>query len=124
MSQRAAGPYSGAEKRRYPRPEVTGATVRYHRRGLLARLFGGKEPAEAVPIRNISRRGICFYCNRPLKRGEALELDMKLRARGGEIAVGAEVVWRSRGKGRYSYQVGARFSSVGPEADKVLSEAK
>ena len=93
--------------------------------GLLARLFLAKpRPAKPVPVRNLSRDGVCFLCRESLRQGEELAMVIQLGARGPTLHARGAVRWCGFGEGIYGHKVRIRFTDVPPDSRDVLSRVE
>jgi len=118
-----AGAESTTDSRAAYRVPAKGVLLAYRKSGLLARLRGGEE-SRPLPVRNISRDGLCFLCHERLKPGQKLVLSVRLGPRRPTIRTQGEVRWRGEGSGIYEYRVGVRFTDVAPGDWHILSQVE
>ncbi|MFP4176148.1 MAG: PilZ domain-containing protein [Candidatus Brocadiia bacterium] len=90
------------------------------RRGFLRKLFGGSSKSAPVPVRNISRDGVCFLSKQELAEGEELHLTMNLGPGRPTMRLEGKVIWCDEGKGKYPWKAGVGFTKVPTEAWTVL----
>ena len=96
------------------------ASVDYKKRGSWLRIFGDAAAESSVPVRNISRVGICFMCGRRLRSGQQLEMVVNFPREGESIPVSGQVMWAGPGNGQQPYRVGVRFGGLSGEAEQKL----
>jgi len=93
--------------------------------GFWASLFGkASQSSKPVPVRNISRGGVCFLAKQKLVPGGALTMTVRFGPRRPTVTVKGEVIWTASGEGRYPHKIGVGFIDVDQEAWEVLSKAK
>ena len=81
--------------------------------GFFAGLVGAKyKDSKPVPVRNLSRDGLCFLSRREFKPGEHLSMTIRLGSHGPTVQAEGEAQWCSSGEGVYSYKVGVGFTDV------------
>lgn len=108
-----------AERRACLRFKIPGATVNCQQKGFL--LFKPGFIEEFCPVLDISRGGIRFLTQKPLKMD--LEVLLKISIPGERIpfTMKGVVKWSSPGEGKsYRYQVGVQFYPYGEDKDQNL----
>lgn len=99
------------ERRACERFIVPGAVVNYREEGVL---FSGKYIEEAFPVFDVSRGGVRFLSNFPLKIGA--KVTAKITIPGGEapLILKGRVRWISTNPEKsYKYQIGIQFAPYG-----------
>lgn len=104
--------YTGTEGRECIRFEVPGATVSYKKK----KLFSSKEKygEEFCPVLDMSRGGIRFLTQNPLKINSRLILKISLPGEKIPLNQMGHVRWASFNVGKsYKYQIGVQFDPYG-----------
>ena len=114
--------YDGPERRSAERLAAKGALAAYQQEGFLLGLLGRRKAERPVPVRNMSSSGACFPCLRRLKAGQKLTMRIRLAEKGLSVVVVAKVIWCTKGKGVYPFQVGVRFVEFKGDAWRILSK--
>jgi hypothetical protein len=107
------------ERRSCIRFKIPGATVNYQKKALLFAKPGFVE--EFCPILDISRGGIRFLTQNPIK--PTTEVSLKISVPGERIpfTMKGVVKWSSLGEGKsYRYQVGVQFYAYGEKKDQNM----
>ena len=119
--------YKGKERRGMRRVQCKDVIVTYKSdpTGFFARLLGKKDKTPKVmPVRNISRAGICFLCKEKLAPGRAVEMKVEFGPLKPTVEIQGSVTWCGQGEGRYPYKVGVGFVNVGEKAWEDLGKAR
>ncbi|MBS3761846.1 MAG: PilZ domain-containing protein [Planctomycetes bacterium] len=106
--------YHGEERRRVERIPCKDVWLTYETAGgFVAKLIGRKKKSKKpLPVRNISRDGVCFLAKKRLKPGQVVHIRVNPGPRQPWIRADAQVIWLGEGEGRYDYRVGIGFSNV------------
>lgn len=104
--------YKGIEIRVCERFEIIGTTVSYKQR---KHLFSKKKYGEeSCPIIDISRGGVRFVGDRPLKINSKISLEISFPDESTPVILKGRVRWSSINPGRsYKYQSGVQFDPFG-----------
>ena len=92
--------------------------------GFLAGLLYGKHKqrkSKPVPVRNISRDGLCFLSRREFGLGERISVTIQLERHRPTVHAEGEIRWCGRGEGVYTHKVGVGFTDVSGPAWDVLT---
>jgi PilZ domain len=99
------------ERRACERFVIAGATVHFREEGFL---FSGKYHEEAFPAVDISRGGLRFLSNFPLKIAARVTLKVMIPGREDPLLLKGRVRWTSTNPGKsYKYQTGVQFAPYG-----------
>lgn len=102
----------GTEKRSCQRFKIPGATVSYQRE---RRLFPSKGfEQEFCPVLDLSRGGVRFLTQRPLKFKARIVLQISIPGERIPLNLRGQVRWSSFNPGKsYKYQAGVQFNAYG-----------
>jgi len=115
------GNHEGTERRRDERIACAGVFLTYRKSGFLTKLLGLKAGwGRPVPVRNITRNGLCFLSRDALEPGQQVTMAVKLAHKKPPVRVEAQVVWRDTGDGMSPFVVGVSFVKMSPRVRKVL----
>ena len=99
------------ERRACERFVVSGATVHFREEGFL---FSGNYSKEAFPTVDMSRGGLRFLSNVPLKIAARVTLKVVIPGREVPLRLKGRVRWTSTNPGKsYKYQTGVQFAPYG-----------
>ena len=100
----------------------TGVLVIYQKVDFLSKLFHSDlKRGKPVPVRLISREGLCFLSREALKPGQQLRMVVSLGHGKPKLPLDAQVSWCGRGEGLYPHAVEARFINVTQKVWDVLT---
>ena len=99
------------ERRACERFIVPGAVINYKEEGLF---FSGKYLEDAFPVSDISRGGVGFLSNAPLKIDADVTMKIIIPGEGAPLILKGRVRWISLNPGKsYKYQIGIQFAAYG-----------
>lgn len=102
----------GIERRSCQRFKIPGATVDYKREKIFPPSSGFIE--EFCPVLDISRGGVRFLTQKPIKQNSHLSLKISVPGERIPLVLTGEVRWSTFNPGKsYKYQVGVQFSAYG-----------
>jgi Tfp pilus assembly protein PilZ len=107
----------GMERRLCQRFKIAGATVSYRR----DRVFASKSKAdeEFCPVLDLSRGGVRFLTQRPLKFKSKIVLQLSIPGERAPLDIKGRVRWSTFNAGEsYKYQAGVQFNPYGLEKDQ------
>jgi Tfp pilus assembly protein PilZ len=107
----------GMERRLCQRFKIAGATVSYHR----ARLFASKSKVdeEFCPVLDLSRGGVRFLTQKPLKFKSKIVLQLSIPGERAPLDLKGRVRWSTFNAGQsYKFQAGVQFNPYGLERDQ------
>jgi Tfp pilus assembly protein PilZ len=105
------------ERRLCQRFTIPGATVSYRREGLFAPKKKTEE--EFCPVLDISRGGVRFLTQKPLKFKSRIELQLTVPGERVPLDLRGRVRWSTFNAGKsYKYQAGVQFNPYGLEKDQ------
>ena len=111
--------FKGIERRSCLRFEIPGATVSYKKKSLLPSKEDYAE--EFCPILDISRGGIRFLTQKPLKIDSNIILKISIPGEKIPLVQKGRVRWSSLNVGKsYKYQIGVQFNVYGEKKDQNL----
>ncbi|MBE0461695.1 MAG: PilZ domain-containing protein [Candidatus Aminicenantes bacterium] len=104
--------YKGIEKRVCVHFEIPGATLNYKKNKII---FPSKtHNEEFCPVMDISRGGLRFLCQHPLKINTKVLLNISVPGERTSLALNGAVRWTSLNTEKsYKYQVGVQFNPYG-----------
>ncbi len=89
--------------------------------GFLAGFLGGKkQESKPLPVRDMSRHGLCFLSRKELKLDRELRMTIRLGHRKPTVRAGGRVLWCGLGEGIYPYKIGVGFTQVSPRSWAIL----
>lgn len=102
----------GIERRICRRFKIPGATVSYR---IERRLFPGRDPEqEFCPVLDVSRGGVRFLTQAPLKFKARIVLQLSVPGERIPLNLRGQVRWSSFNPGKsYKYQAGVQFNAYG-----------
>jgi len=109
------------ERRLCQRFRIPGATVSYR----IARLFGSRDGAdeEFCPVLDLSRGGIRFLTQKPLKFRSKVTLQLTVPGERIPIDIKGRVRWSTFNAGQsYKYQAGVQLNPYGLEKDQNVPQ--
>ena len=107
----------GMERRLCQRFKIAGATVSYRR----ARLFASKSKIdeEFCPVLDLSRGGVRFLTQKPLKFKSRIVLQLSIPGELAPLDIKGRVRWSTYNAGQsYKFQAGVQFNPYGLERDQ------
>jgi hypothetical protein len=103
---------TGTERRACQRFKIPGSTVNYQKSGLIFMPKGFLE--EFCPVLDISRGGVRFLTQKPLKHNSKLTVKISIPGERIPLSLVGEVRWSTFNPGKsYRYQVGVQFYPYG-----------
>jgi len=116
------GSDEGQERREHGRLPCEGVLLSYRKPSFLSGLLGSrsKRGTSLLPVRNITRGGLCFLGRKPLRSGQRLRVTVRFGRKGRRFAAEGMVAWLGPGKGRYPVSVGLRFTRLDRHAWRTL----
>jgi len=107
----------GIERRLCRRFKVPGATISYTRQKLLFSNKGFDE--EFCPVLDISRGGVRFLTQKPLKFKAEVVLQISIPGERIPLSLKGHIRWSSFNPGKsYKYQAGVQFNTYGEKKDQ------
>ena len=112
----------GIERRLCQRFKIPGATISYTRQKLL---FSPKAfDEEFCPVLDISRGGVRFLTQKPLKFKSKVTLQLSIPGDRIPLSLKGRVRWSTFNAGKsYKYQAGVQFSPYGLEKNQNVPQA-
>jgi Tfp pilus assembly protein PilZ len=102
------------ERRLCQRFTIPGATISYRKEGLFASKKRTEE--EFCPILDLSRGGVRFLTQKPLKFKSRISLQLSVPGERGPLDLKGRVRWSTFNAGKsYKYQAGVQFNAYGLE---------
>jgi len=115
--------YKGEERRTFDRVPCKNVLLVCQTSKGLGGLLGKKVgEAKPVPVKNISRTGLCFFSKDQIKPEQPLEMTLELGPHRPTVKASGQVVWCGQGEGRYPYKAGVRFTRLDPPVWQILAE--
>lgn len=103
---------TGTERRACQRFKIPGSTVNYKKAGFLLPPRGFLE--EFCPVLDISRGGVRFLTQKPLKHNTKISVTISIPGERIPLILTGEVRWSTFNPGKsYKYQVGVQFYPYG-----------
>lgn len=90
--------------------------------GILGQILGKDKESKPLPVRNISRDGLCFLSKEHVKEGTDLSLTVDFGLHRPTIRVQGRSLHVRPGEGRYPHRVGVGFTRVSEKDWEVLSQ--
>jgi len=107
----------GIERRLCQRFKIPGATISYTRQKLLFSPKGFNE--EFCPVLDISRGGVRFLTQKPLKFKAKVVLQISVPGERIPLSLKGHIRWSSFNPGKsYKYQAGVQFNAYGEKKDQ------
>jgi hypothetical protein len=107
----------GIERRLCQRFKIPGATISYTRQKLLFSSKGFNE--EFCPVLDISRGGVRFLTQKPLKFKAKVVLQISIPGERIPLSLKGHIRWSSFNPGKsYKYQAGVQFNAYGEKKDQ------
>jgi Tfp pilus assembly protein PilZ len=107
----------GIERRLCQRFKIPGATISYRKEKLLSTQVGFDE--EFCPVLDISRGGVRFLTQKPLKFKSKVVLQISIPGERIPLNLKGRVRWSSFNPGKsYKYQAGVQFNPYGEEKNQ------
>lgn len=104
----------GIERRLCQRFKIPGATVSYRKERLLA--AEGRYVEEFCPVLDLSRGGVRFLAQKPLKFKSKVALQISIPGERVPLNLRGRVRWSTFNAGKsYKYQAGVQFNPYGEE---------
>ena len=99
--------YNGIERRGYKRLKIPGASIRYKQKKLFF-------PKKAYPVHEVSRAGVRFLSQEPLKGNGKISLKISIPNEHFSQKFFGKVIWASQiPSSGYEYQIGVQFNPYG-----------
>ena len=112
----------GIERRICQRFKIPGATVSYHKEKLLS--SGTRIEEEFCPVLDLSRGGVRFLTQKPLKFKSKVTLQLSIPGDRIPLSLKGRVRWSTFNAGKsYKYQAGVQFSPYGLEKNQNVPQA-
>lgn len=112
----------GMERRLCQRFKIAGATVSYRRERLLS--SRAKVDEEFCPVLDLSRGGVRFLTQKPLKFKSRISLQLAIPGERTPLELKGRVRWSTFNAGKsYKYQAGVQFSPYGLEKGQNAPQA-
>jgi Tfp pilus assembly protein PilZ len=107
----------GMERRLCQRFKIAGATVSYHRNKLFS--SKAKVDEEFCPVLDLSRGGVRFLTQKPLKFKSKIILQLSIPGERAPLDLKGRVRWSTFNAGQsYKFQAGVQFNPYGLEKDQ------
>ena len=112
----------GIERRLCQRFKIPGATVSYHKEKLLS--SRKKADEEFCPVLDLSRGGVRFLTQKPLKFKSKVSLQLSIPGERVPLNIRGRVRWSTFNAGKsYKYQAGVQFNPYGLEKNQNVPQA-
>jgi Tfp pilus assembly protein PilZ len=112
----------GLERRLCQRFKISGATVSYRKEKLLSSKT--KIDEEFCPVLDLSRGGVRFLTQKPLKFKSKVTLQLSIPGDRIPLSLKGRVRWSTFNAGKsYKYQAGVQFSPYGLEKNQNVPQA-
>jgi len=112
----------GIERRLCQRFKIPGATVSYRKEKLFSSRT--KTDEEFCPVLDLSRGGVRFLTQKPLKFKSRIRLQLSIPGERVPLDLKGRVRWSTFNAGKsYKYQAGVQFNPYGLEKDQNIPQA-
>ena len=114
--------HTGADRRAHERIPCKQVLAVYQQSGsLLSTLLGSKRRSSPpLPVRNISRGGLCLLCKEELKPEQDIRMVINLGHRKPKLRAQGKVRWWGPGEGIYPYKAGVGFTGMPHKSWEIL----